>query len=76
LTPEHSTPVELVTDRARPMLELLEIKAACMFDQERRSQVFWYRIALHPCRQAVSKAIFVQHLNRRLVMACLLQVIQ
>ncbi|KAH7001016.1 sugar transporter [Ilyonectria destructans] len=67
--------VPATDDRIR--LELLEIKAAAMFDQETTAAM--YPGIESPVRIAFEryKSLFtVRHLNRRLVIACLLQIIQ
>ncbi|TVY84653.1 MFS glucose transporter mfs1 [Lachnellula suecica] len=61
----------------RIRLELLEIKAACMFDQETVEAKFpginsRFTLAV----KQYQELFFVRHLNRRLVIACLLQIIQ
>lgn len=65
------------TDDPRITLELLEIKAACMFDQENVEAKFpgitsRFTLAI----KQYQELFFVRHLNRRLIIACLLQIIQ
>ncbi|KAH7122057.1 sugar transporter [Dactylonectria estremocensis] len=67
--------VPATDDRIR--LELLEIKAAALFDQE--TTAVMYPGIVSPVKLAFEryKSLFtVRHLNRRLIIACLLQIIQ
>ncbi|KAH7155917.1 sugar transporter [Dactylonectria macrodidyma] len=67
--------VPATDDRIR--LELLEIKAAALFDQE--TTAIMYPGIVSPFKLAFEryKSLFtVRHLNRRLIIACLLQIIQ